>query len=110
MKLQFVTHIDPSLLPLESLVACSILFDAIIVQNAQIICVGKSAVCRVKDVGGVNCNHSYLRVNYLCDNAVYRGHLTITSTYPAPAMDMCTVDKRLVLTLFPIHGALPDVY
>lgn len=64
---------------------------------------------RVKVGGGVNSNHSYLRVNYLCDNVVYLGQVTITSPYPTPAMDICTVDKRLRLTLFPINGALPDV-
>jgi hypothetical protein len=67
----------------------------------------QNAVFRVTVVGGVNCNHSYLRVNYLCDNAVYVSQLTITFPYPTPAMDICTVDKRLGLTLFPIHGALP---
>jgi hypothetical protein len=68
----------------------------------------QNAVFRVT-VGGVNCNHSYLRVNYLCDNSVYVSQITITFPYPTPATDICTVDKRLGLILFPIHGALPDV-
>ena len=68
---------------------------------------GANAGFRVKVVGGANCNHSYLRVNYLRDNAVYLRQLTITSSHPAPALDICTVDKILGLTLFPIQGALP---